>query len=209
MGADTTKASLIAAAEELFAAEGIDAVSLRGINRASGVKNALAVQYHFGDRAGVLSAILEKHRPEVEARRHAMLDEYEAAGDVGARALAAALVRPLAAKLSDLDGGPAYLAIYAELLNRPTPPVEPLASLPNSSIGRWRSLAAPVLTGSPKGHPRGLNALRFAAAELGRRAAKTRRRDDRLFISQLIDLIAAMIDAPASEETKRLSAKSP
>jgi AcrR family transcriptional regulator len=78
--ADGTRARLITAAERLFAERGIDGVSLREINRASGAKNAVAVQYHFDDRAGVVRAILDKHRPAIEASRHALLDEYEASG---------------------------------------------------------------------------------------------------------------------------------
>src|SRR5438445_4339123 len=101
-----TRERLIAAAEELFAANGIQAVSLREIVRASGAKNATALQYHFGDRAGLVRAVLEKHHLEVDTRRHALLDAYESRGGDDLRALAEALVAPLAAKLS---GAPAYL----------------------------------------------------------------------------------------------------
>ena len=97
------------AAERLFAERGIEAVSLREISRHSGARNAIATQYHFKDRAGVLAAIMAKHQPAVEAGRQALLDQYEAAGVGGAEAvrmLAGALVRPLAAKLSDPAGGP-------------------------------------------------------------------------------------------------------
>src|SRR5437763_8135949 len=119
---ETTRARLINAAEELFAARGIEAVSLREINRTSGARNAIAVQYHFEDRAGMVRAVLQKHRPDIEARRHALLDQYEADGAHDLRRLAAALVRPWAAKLADADGGPEYLQIQAELLNRSRPP---------------------------------------------------------------------------------------
>src|SRR5258706_13406180 len=102
---ETTRDRLISAAEQLFAARGIDAVSLREINRASGARNAIAVQYHFEDRAGVVRAVLQKHRPDVEARRHALLDQCEADGEPDLRSLAAALVRPWAGKLADPDGG--------------------------------------------------------------------------------------------------------
>jgi AcrR family transcriptional regulator len=49
-----TRDRLITAAEELFAANGIEAVSLREIVRASGARNTAALQYHFGDRAGLV-----------------------------------------------------------------------------------------------------------------------------------------------------------
>ena len=69
---------LVAAAETLFAGAGVDAVSLREINAAAGAGNASAIQYHFGDRAGLLRAVIAKHHPKVESRRHALLDQVEA-----------------------------------------------------------------------------------------------------------------------------------
>ena len=68
-----TRERLIRAAEKLFAERGVSGVSLREINREAGAKNAVAVQYHFGDRDGLLRAVLAKHWPDVEARRHALL----------------------------------------------------------------------------------------------------------------------------------------
>ena len=203
---DTTKSRLVAAAEQLFAAHGIDAVSLREINRAAGAKNAIAVQYHFDNRAGVLRAILQKHWPDIEARRHAMLDQYEADGRPNLRALAACLVRPAAAKLADPDGGPAYLQIHAELLNRPNPHVE--ASGPGDSrdsVNRWRDLVQPLLPRDASRLHRRFTAMRFSAAELGRRASTAPHTDDRLFVSHLIDLVEGILAAPVSEETRRLA----
>ena len=213
--ADSTKARLIGAAERLFAERGIDAVSLREINRASGARNAIAVQYHFEDRAGVVTAILAKHTPDVEARRHAMLDQYEAdgpadparsasAGDV--RLLAAALVRPLAAKLSDADGGPEYLQIHADLLNRPHPRVGRIEDDdPTDSINRWRKLVEPLIERSAVRLHRRLTAIQFAAVELGRRARSGPHTDERLFTSYVIDVVAAILQAPVSPETRRLA----
>ena len=202
-----TRDRLIHAAERLFAARGVDAVSLREINRASGARNAIAVQYHFEDRAGVVRAVLEKHRPDVEARRHAMLDQYEADATPDLRALAAALVRPWAAKLADDDGGPEYLQIQAELLNRPRPPVEPGPPTDTrDSIQRWRSLVGPFLGEDATRLHRRFTAMRLAAGELGRRASTAPHTDDRLFVSHLIDLVAAILAAPVSEETVRHAA---
>ena len=221
MATTTTKERLIEAAERLFAEHGIDAVSLREINRASGAKNAIAVQYHFSDRAGVVRAILDKHLPDVESRRHAMLDQYEAERDAAAadgeadagldrdaeiRTLAAALVRPLAAKLADPDGGPAFLQIYADLLNRPNPLMRPSAfDAKADSFGRWRSLAKPLVEEEAVRLHRRFTSLLHAAVELGRRARSGPHPDDRLFTSWLIDVVAAILAAPVSAETRRLS----
>ena len=215
MAATTTKERLIEAAERLFAEHGIDAVSLREINRESGARNAIAVQYHFTDRAGVVRAILDKHMPDVEARRHAMLDQYEAdrdappdsdAREVQIRTLAAALVRPLAAKLADADGGPAFLQIYADLLNRPNPHMTPSAFEPESdSFQRWRRLAKPLVDETAVRLHRRFTSLLHAAVELGRRARSGPHPDDRLFTSWLIDVVAAILAAPVSPETRRLA----
>ncbi|MFD8561260.1 TetR family transcriptional regulator [Streptosporangium canum] len=72
-----TRERLITAAEELFSTRGIGAVSLNEIVRAAGARNATALQYHFGNRAGLLRAVLDKHTRDVDERRHAMLDAYE------------------------------------------------------------------------------------------------------------------------------------
>src|SRR5215813_4360571 len=115
---EATRQQLITAAEQLFAERGIDGVSLREVNLTAGQRNSTALQYHFGDRNGLVRAVLAKHHPDVEARRHALLDEYESSADDDVRTLAGALVRPLASKLSDRDGGRAYLRIMAELTSR-------------------------------------------------------------------------------------------
>ncbi len=199
---DGTRARLVSAAEKLFAERGIDGVSLREINRASGARNAVAVQYHFDDRAGVVRAVLAKHYPAVEALRHEMLDEYES-GDSDLRTLAGCLVRPLAAKLADPDGGPHYLRIHAELVNRPTSTErrpDP-ASDPRDSIQRWRTLVGPFLGEDAERLHRRFTVIRFSAAEIGRRASYGPRHDDRLFVSHLVDLVTALLVAPSSAET--------
>jgi AcrR family transcriptional regulator len=206
---DDTRARLLAAAERLFAERGIDAVSLREITRESGARNAIALQYHFTDRAGVVAAILAKHEPAIEAARHALLDEYEASVATGAgadlRPLAAALVRPLAAKLSDPDGGPEYLRIQADLLSRPHPALgERWRTDPTHSMFRWRALVDPFLDADSVRLHRRFTALVHTAVELGRRAASGPHADDRLFVSYLVDVVTAILGGPVSEETRRL-----
>lgn len=198
-----TSANLVATAERLFAERGVDTVSLREIAREAGARNVMAVQYHFTDRAGVLAAIAGKHLPAVDARRDALLDGVESEAAPSMRAMASALVRPLAAKLTDPDGGPAFLRIHADLLNRPVPAFDFTGH--SGSLQRWRLLLEPML--DPVAvtlHPR-LGALVYAAVELGRRAATAPHADDRLFTSHLVDTVAAMLAAPLSEETRSLA----
>lgn len=203
---DDTRSRLISAAEELFAARGVDGVSLREINRAADQGNASALQYHFGDRRGLLHAVLAKHWAGVDARRHSLLDQYEAEGEEDLRTLSAALALPLASKLSDPDGGRAYLRIVAELVNRPDPVLDPAAMEDTgNSVFRWRKLLDPLLPDESTRvfHTRFV-AIRFTHFELARRAAGRPRRDDRLYVSHLTDLVTAILAASLSDQTRRL-----
>ena len=204
--------ALVSAAERLFAERGSASVSLREINAEAGSTNASAIQYHFGGRGGVVLPVLKGHATRlatpphpaaIDRRRHEQLDAYEASGTDDLRALCAALVEPLVAELTT-EGGPGYLQLVADLYNQPNPTFD-LSKVDDStsSVARWRKLVLPLL--SPEGvrlHRR-FDALRFAVSELARRA-RTGRRDHRLFTSQLIDLVLALLTAPVSEETKRL-----
>lgn len=214
-----TRARLLDAAEALYAARGVDAVSLREILQEAGARNATAVQYHFGDRAGIIRAIFARHAPEVEARRHALLDAYED-GEQGVRPLAAALVRPMAARLAD-ESGRAYLQIWADVVNRPNPLVPGTAlddppgavaggSSPqpvSDSLCRWRTLVEPLLEEDAARLHRRFTAILYASIELARRARSGPRTDDRLFTSYLIDVVTAILGAPVSPETRRLAAE--
>jgi AcrR family transcriptional regulator len=196
-----TKARLIAAAEQLLAERGLDAVSLREIARSSGAKNVLAVQYHFEDRDGVVRAILDKHLPEVDSRRHALLDEVEREPSV--RSMAGALVRPFAVKLTDDDGGRPFLQIYADLLNRPRPSFA-VTEGGFRSLARWRAMVAPLLDQEAVRLHIRFTAIVHSAVELARRARSGPHTDDRLFTSHLVDQVTALLNGPLSDETRQL-----
>jgi AcrR family transcriptional regulator len=202
---ETTQRLLVSAAEQLFAARGLDAVSLREITAAAGVRNSTAIQYHFGDREGVLRAVLRKHHAGVEQDRHARLDAYEAAGDPSLRPLVDAFVRPAAAKLADPDGGRAWLRITAQLANHPDPAwVASAGADRRDSTHRWRQLVAPHLPEvAVRRLHRRFTAIRITYVELARRAEAPARNDD-LFTSHLVDLVTAVLDAPLSDETAAL-----
>jgi AcrR family transcriptional regulator len=201
-----TRDQIIRAAEALFAARGIDGVSLREINRAAGQSNTGAVQYHFGDRDGLVLAIIGKHRRDTEPRRHALLDMYEDAGVDDLRALASALVAPAAAKLGDPDGGRDYLQVSAEFYTRSNRMMNRSPQMrPHDSIVRWHNLLDPLVPAEERAvlHTR-YPAIRFAFVELARRAASEPREDDRLFTSHLTDLVAALLASTPSNATGRL-----
>ncbi|HEY1966929.1 MAG TPA: TetR family transcriptional regulator [Pseudonocardia sp.] len=199
-GDDTTRSRLLSTAERLFASQGVDTVSLREIIRAAGVRHSTAVQYHFGDREGLLSAILEHHCARVDIRRDAMLQQYEADRITDPRSLAAALIRPLAAELTD-PRGRLFLQIYSQLILRAG---STILTDSGSSIWRWRAYTEPHLDPlAAQMHPR-FAALTYAATELARRARERAHTDDRLFVSHIIDVVTAILCAPLSEESRRL-----
>lgn len=204
--ADVTRALLIRAAERLFAERGVDAVSLREINREAAQRNATALQYHFGDKPGLIRAILAKHDAGIDESRNRLLDEAESDGALDLERFSGALVLPAAEKLADPDGGRAYLRIVAQLVNSYRPRVDPIERTATSdSMKRWRKMVEPAM--SPLAvaplHSR-FTARRIMFIELARRAESPRRRDDRLFVSHLIDLVTAILGAPISARTHEL-----
>ncbi len=206
------RARLVSSAEQLFAERGIDGVSLREITRNAGQKNATALQYHFGDRDGILRAIIAKHDPEIEQRRHALLDKIEADEPRTLAELSAAYVRPLIPKLKHGNGGPAFLIVVAELMYGATrtidenDPLHLILTGSTDSMRRWGKLVRPMLPEGTIGEPfhRRFTAMRFAHLEFGRRARSGPKRSDRLFTAQLIDLVVAILQAPLGDETRQL-----
>src|SRR5215472_7846744 len=72
--AGDTKSRLLGVAERLFADQGFDGVSVRQLTAAAGV-NLAAVNYHFGSKEGLLSAIFEQRcRPMNEERLRRLSD---------------------------------------------------------------------------------------------------------------------------------------
>jgi AcrR family transcriptional regulator len=206
---DTTRERILRAAEALFAERGVDGVSLREINRAAGAGSAVAVQYHFADRAGVVRAIVARHRPAIDTARHAVLDHLEAEGGFDLHDMAGALVRPLATKLADPDGGPEYLQINAELVHMPRGGTDPAHSDRADSLQRWRAVVEPLLDPFAVSLHRRFAAIRFSAIELGQRAASAPHTDDRLFVQQLVDLTTSLLATPVSDEVRRLFEERP
>jgi len=96
-----TRRRLIEVAERLFAERGIDAVSISELLQAAGQRNKNAVQYHFGDREGLVLAIAEHRSAALNRRRSELLARAETRDRNDVRALCATLVLPLAELLDD------------------------------------------------------------------------------------------------------------
>lgn len=113
----STHDKIIRAAEVLMAERGIDNVTFAEITKAAGQRNNSAVPYYFGDRAGLIRAILAKHTAPIADRRQLMLDAM--GPDPTLHDLADALVTPIADEVIHADGGAAYVRIVAHILGHP------------------------------------------------------------------------------------------
>lgn len=195
----TARERLIDTARALFAQDGVEAVSLRAVARQAEQRNTNAVQYHFEDRTGLLAAVLEPHHQQVAARRVALLEPLALLDDPPLRALADALVRPSAAMLEE-PGGLSYLRIVAELIDDPPR----LFRFGDAGLGQWSDIAKRRMPDETYPLHRRLAAIQLCFQELGRRAKARRRTDHRLFVSNLTDLVSALLDAEVSPDTATL-----
>ena len=115
----TAAESLLKAAERLFGRLGIDGVSLREIAAAAGHRNVNAVQYHFGDKGGLVRAIYERNLAILDRRRGELLDQLRIESRLDSLpALVRCFFQPLV-ELVDEDGLHGYAAFHNQALNSP------------------------------------------------------------------------------------------
>lgn len=106
---------IICAAERLFGEEGVSSVSLRQIATAAGQVNNFAVQYHFGDKDGLIRAIFQRRLPFIENRRRRMLDEARRT-NLGMEKLIEATFRPIVEEV-DENGHRTYARFLAQIVS--------------------------------------------------------------------------------------------
>jgi AcrR family transcriptional regulator len=111
-----TRLALMRAAEQLFAQQGVDRVSLREIAIAAGQRNVSAATYHFGSKRELIEAILERHSLPVQDNWRPVLAE-DKNHELELKRLVELVVKPLVDKVDDPDGGRCYLELCAELVS--------------------------------------------------------------------------------------------
>lgn len=114
---DKTKGLLMDVAEELFALSGVEGVSIRSINAAAGLAPA-SVHYHFGDKDGLVRAVIARRGTSLTERQDQLLAEVE---QRRRRPTADEAVRLLAVPMFELlqrepVGGARWLAVVANLV---------------------------------------------------------------------------------------------
>ncbi len=142
-----TKHRLVLAAERLFAAHGIDAVSLRAVNAAAGT-NVASVHYHFGTKESLVEALIAERSEEVSARRTPLLDALESgAAACNPHNLAAAFVQPIADMVR--SGGASWVRFIAGILVTGHPALTRVSDGFAPQAKRFNTLLAQANPGTP------------------------------------------------------------
>ncbi|WP_051786002.1 TetR/AcrR family transcriptional regulator [Endozoicomonas numazuensis] len=108
-----TREIILDTAERLMAERGIDSVSLNEIVRESKQKNASALQYHFGNKEGLVQAIYDKHKPGIEQRREELFDQLNDNPDLSD--IIEVLATPMIEEIDNPDGGMNYLLFISRI----------------------------------------------------------------------------------------------
>lgn len=141
-----TERRLLLAAERLFAERGIDAVSLRAIMAAAGA-NVASVHYHFGSKRALVEALIKDRSGQVSARRAELLDAIEDSGQLSARLLAEAFIRPVAEIAS--SGEAAWVTFIAGILGSGHPALSVLTDGFVHQARRFATLMERLYPGLP------------------------------------------------------------
>lgn len=113
--AQRTRAALLSAAETLYANQGLDAVSLNQILAHARQNNRSALQYHFGNRQGLIQAIIDRHSGVIyDIRRDYMAqqtDREQSPAELAARVF----VEPIARYVDQNPAGVHYVKILSQM----------------------------------------------------------------------------------------------
>ncbi|WP_077037393.1 helix-turn-helix domain-containing protein [Pelomonas sp. KK5] len=147
----STALHILDVAEPLFARHGIEKVSFRDLVAASGQRNISAVSYHFGDRPGLLQAMVARRMWVLNVDRLARLDALAREGRGGeVHAVVAEAFGVLADAVRQQHWGRDFVLILSQLLFHPDMSIEALVSPElTGSIETARRMARRVLKELP------------------------------------------------------------
>jgi AcrR family transcriptional regulator len=206
--ASSTREKLIDEAARAFAEHGVFGASLIDITRKAGQRNRGALHYHFGSRAGVLCAVLERHADFLAQREGELLEVARAAPDDDVKSVVEAIVRPATELAESGWRGRCYLVILAELVEEDPASLDPNVS---NALARTGGYDVYALLGTRMADvgPE-VQAERFALATafilravadrarvLGRRGRRGRPQlEHEAFVENLVAMVAAGMSAP-------------
>jgi AcrR family transcriptional regulator len=207
---DATREHLLDVAEQLYGERGIAAVSLREIRLAAGSRNTAAMQFHFGDRDGLLDALIARHMPRIAQRQQVLYDELiTTRRQATRRRLVEVLVRPVAEYATGQPQERAWVKIMAELASLPDLHLKEMASVaPDAGIRAGAELFEQLRRTMPSALARerlivlAQSSVHTAAdyARLQDNPTDSRRHlKPNAFIENLIDMRTGALFAPVSE----------
>ncbi|MFH8839826.1 TetR/AcrR family transcriptional regulator [Streptomyces sp. NPDC017868] len=195
-----TREKLIRAAEEIFAAQGVDGAQLRDVVRLAGQANPSAVQYHFGSRGGLLDAVMAGRQTRTEQVLAPLLDSAD--DDLGQ--LVAALVTAESSELRT-DRGRRCLRISAQLSHESGVRTRtPHPTLAGTAYWRLIERIADRLAADGLPEPLLLERLDLALTVVGAAMADRARQyldgtepltDEPLFLADLVETTTALLRA--------------
>ncbi len=190
---------MIDAAERLVAERGLAALTVQAVQQAAGQRNKSAVQYHFGDRDGLLRTLIEERMRPTNERRTTML---LALGETATtRDLVEVMIRPLAEVVTSTT--PSYWARFLlQALNDPATGLAVLETVGHEALQIAIDRLAARLDHVPE-HLRvlrvqslfGYAAVCLAAYEVGGIAPDLSADD---LASELVDACFGIVSAPSS-----------
>ena len=139
MATTQTTTAILDAAEQLFAANGIDGTAIREITRTADV-NVAAVHYHYGTKEALLRAVTDRVVGPMNERRFELLTrarERAAPSHPDIDAVIDAFVRPDIETLVDLQHrGPTVAHFLGRVYSDQTPWIREMAGAQFGEVGR-------------------------------------------------------------------------
>ena len=211
---DRTREHLLDVAEVLFAQRGIQGVSLREVRIAAGARNTAAMQFHFGDRDGLLLALTERHMPRVAELQQTLYDETVAAGEEeDPRRLVEILVRPATDYLILGASERAWIQIMGDLASQPDLHLKEMISVTPEAGLRAGALLYRQLSRTLSGPLARDRIIVLAQASVNLTSDHARLLDDPVtsrrhrgtgeFATMLVDMLTAALFAPASDDAAK------
>lgn len=212
--ATKTRERLMDAALRLWADRGVEVTSLNEIHAAADQRNASALQYHFGNRAGLLAAVFERHVPGIRSRREELLGIARLSNDL--RSAAEALVLPVAELILGDWREQAFVCVAADLMSTSSRSdlqwlIGESAVVDATDLVVERAGALPPVVSSMRIQVAG-NMVIHAAADYIKRGATRggrRARQPDLFLANLVDMWVAAVAAEISAATRGVLAAQP
>jgi AcrR family transcriptional regulator len=214
---DATQTALKRAAEKLIAERGMENVSIRDIVSVAGQKNESALQYHFKNFSGLLSAIREERSIETQAKRADLLEALLAhSPEPTLRQICMLMVQPaFELARTNIDFRRYIKAFGHELMLADTSPLAQVdkhggGGPSGREIANLLKKALPHLDADTY-RRRMEAAVRLCSASMYHQARqKNAFRGDQaeLFLRHLIDALVGLLSAPVSEETLAVTKKS-